>query len=62
METLMLDFWDIVYAIVVYTDREGNDVFEVCMDREKLEETRIMLTFNDSASNVRIRGGDSNGN
>lgn len=58
----MLDFWDIVYAIVVYTDREGNDVFEVCMDREELEETRIVLTFDDSASNVRIRGGDSNDN
>ena len=58
----MLDFWDTVYAIVVYTDRGGNDVFEVCMDRKKLEETRIMLTFNDSASNVRIRGGDSDGN
>lgn len=62
METLMLDFWDTVYAIVVYTDRGGNDVFKVCMDREKLEETRIMLTFDDSASNVRIRGGDSDGN
>lgn len=58
----MLDFWDTVYAIVVYTDNYGNDVFEVCMDREKLEETRIMLTFDDSASNVRIRGGDSDGN
>lgn len=57
MEAMMLDFWDTVHAIVVYTDREGNDRFEVCMDREKLEETKLLLTFNNDVSNVRIRGG-----
>ena len=54
----MLDFWDAVYAIVVYTDRDGNDRFQVCMDQEKLEETKFLLTFNNDVSNVRIRGGN----
>lgn len=58
MEALMLDFWDAVYAIVVYTDRDGNDRFQVCMDQEKLEETKFLLTFNNDVSNVRIRGGN----
>jgi hypothetical protein len=55
----MLDFWDTVYAIVVYTDTGGSDVFEVCMDREKLDELMVTLTFSDGVSNVRVRG---NGN
>ena len=58
----MLDFWDAVYAIVVYTDNSGNDVFEVCLNKQKLEETVVTLTFNDSVSNVRVRGGDRDGN
>ncbi len=58
----MLDFWDAVYAIVVYTDNSGSDVFEVCLNKQKLEETVVTLTFNDSVSNVRVRGGDSDGN
>jgi len=58
----MLDFWDAVYAIVVYKDTSGSDVFEVCTNRKKLEELMVTLTFNDSVSNVRVRGGESNGN
>ncbi len=58
----MLDFWDAVYAIVVYTDVNGNDMFQVCTDSDKLEETKLMLMFDNNASNVRIRGGNDNGN
>jgi hypothetical protein len=50
------DFWKNVYAIVVYTTPEESNNFKVCYSESELDSLKVILTFDNSVTNLRIRG------